>query len=795
MIKDLQNQIRDKDMALEDADRKLQSTEEILQELQRKFVEEKERLQIELNEKDELFEKSKLALLEELKSEKSSAEEYHSKVIDLSAQVQSYQERDTQITDEISRKDSIVEDLRQRLDETKQNSRYEMESLKLELENVKEKNKEIKSEFEGQMNETSRSYQEELKQLQDSLDERENMINALKDKIEQCNFTISNAELGQKEAVERVSELEAIFHGSQQKHDEEILQLKQTVERQNISKIEREEQFQNEMKVLKEKHAQELTDMASELFNMKTSFLTDQNRLQNEIETIKKQYADEMATMNQLNSDLTAQISGESNFCNVKEALQHQLEKKEKIVDLSESLALEQEKLIAEGIETKNELNVIQSDCDDVDKLHEKIKTLDENLAKALERENRLIKEKEDLAVLYQQIEETNGQKIQEAEFKYDKMNEILRDKLELSEKNTEALQAEINQIHENLQSKENELDVLKNSSQLLEESSVLMKEKSGEVELLLEETKRKMKDNQNEHNAKVKELEIKLLEYQQNYEGVLSQKHEIEERMKEEKQAYENRIQNYDDKFNELDYVRKEKEDIFDKLGKAEEELAVQKEKYESELSDLREKLREVEAKQLHTSEVQKMHDNLSREYEKSSSYLMERVDTLEQSQTKIIFEKEALQEMFDKSQSELNELKEEHEIEVQQMDEQLEQTRKAIEMLKAENEAKILKLTNNLRETENQNEEMLHATQRELQIIKHELEKSMNENELLRQQLTTLTNENAKLISKERDLNSNNFGKQPIIKESIVVTDEWREVQGETGKRIAFACHFIIS
>jgi flagellar biosynthesis chaperone FliJ len=78
-----------------------------------------------------------------------------------------------------------------------------------------------------------------------------------------------------------------------------------------------------------------------------------------------------------------------------------------------------------------------------------------------------------------------------------------------------------------------------------------------------------------------------------------------------------------------------------------------------------------------------------------------------------------------------------------------------------------------------------LLQRLQSEHDDLKSELEKSKVHYGDLQKQLNTLVSEKEQLIQsgKDKDWNSNSFEQQPVVEESVTSSQNWMDVQGETG------------
>ena len=834
MIKDLQKEMLEKDLTLDNTSQKLQNTEEILEQIQKKFVEEKERLQNELNEKDEVMEESRIIFSEELNKEKSSGAENLEKIEKLSAEIESYQKQAGDLRNEMAQKDGTIEDFKQRLDESKQRHQGEMESLKLELEYMKEG----ASDSGQKIIEISEKYQEQLKQLQMKLEDSENRIHELNDKTKQRDVLIANAESGQTEALQRVSELEEKLGSVQQKYDEEILELKSVVEKQqelteNKETALRESQLehQNENEMLKSNRAEEIVNLRYELDRLRSSSLSEQARLEDEIVQERNNHEKELSSINELNNELKEKLTvaqqqeqvddtvNRESFTSLKEQLQHQEEENDKMTKLFESLALEKEDLLAEHVETKNELNkylAIQSDHEkDVDQLHERIQTLEDDLARLQDSEERLLKEKGDFVDLLQETEGGNEQrvvmlteKLQQTEQEHERELQLLRDEVREAEQNKETVQAEKEQAMELLTASEEKVILLENRVQKLHESQDTILQENQQAVERLQETEVKINEIRKEHEDKVQQLESKLQEVLQNHEAAVTKQRGTEKLLersdierREQAETHENEMKELYGELQELqenkDQSLTEQQETAGLLQKAEEQLAQRTEEHENELRTLHERLQVLQ--QNRSATEQKTEEELSEtsnRYENQNKLLQDRVQELEQSQAKFVTEKEELENTLNKTQSELFEKQGEHDNEIRQMDEQLEQTRQVIESIRADNDSKVVNLRESLlvseeqferklQEKENEYQELLQSLQSDHDDVKSELEKSQIHNDDLEKQLKSLVSAKEKLIQsgKEKDWNSNSFEQQPVVEESVTSSDNWMDVQGETG------------
>lgn len=834
LIKDLQKEMLEKDLALDNANQRLRSTEEVLEQMQMKFVEEKERLQNELNTKEKLLEDSRTQFFDEINKEKTLATEYFEKIENLTVEIQNYQKQLGDFKQELKQKDYTIDDLGQRLDGSKQRHRKEMESLKLELEYVKEG----ESDSAEQIKEISEKYEEQLKQLQNELKESEDRILELNSVVKQRDALIVSAENKQTATVQRVRDLEEEICCVRPKHDEEILEFKNLLEKQQELVVEKEDalrDMQNEIDSLKSNHKEEMAELRRDLDQFKSSSHAQQPCLADETAQVRKQHEMELDSLEEkvLGEQLLLGQEDKEDFASLKEKLRHQEEEYDKIRKLYDSLGLEKENLLAEQVGTKRELDkylALQSNHErDVDQLHQRIQALEDDLARLQDSDEGLLIEETDFVNLDEQGEEGNEEKLiiyrktlQEAGQEHARQLQLVRDELQESELKKGTAQAEKDEAIKLLEATEEKVHLLENIiKEMREGQDSIVNEKQQALERL-RKTEVKISEIEKENEEKVHQLESKMQELLQHHEVAAAKQQESENLLEildkergKQTERYENEMEELNcqlqDSQNIKDKYLAEQQKTADLLRNAEELLVHRTEAYENEIRKLHEKLQEFQDDKSTIERVQTAKEQYlerSIECENENKVLKDQVQELKDSRSKFLGESEELRNILNKTQTELLQKQKEHDIEIRQMDEQLEQTRQVIESIRSDNDSELINLKESfdraeeefqrkLQEKENKYQDLLQSMQSDYESVKGELEMSIKRNEDFENELKSLVSGKGMLIQRgeEKDCNSNRFEEQPLIHEIVTSSDNWMDVQGETGTCYVFFTYCVIN
>ena len=569
MIKDLQKEMLEKDLSLDNLSQQLRSTEvnhkEVLEGLQKKFIEEKERLQNELVEKQEMVNKlnpAYLAIQQQLNYEKSIGDNLRVKIENLDAEIRNHRNEAMNLRNQLIAKEEAFNDLDRDFNLRKQQQHEEIESLKLELEKVKET---IPDSNQRDI-EIFKMYEEQLNQLKTEVVQKESRVRELSSYSEERDQKIAHLETEVSEKQQTIDDLREQLNNIEQEHDEEVLKFKTNLEKQEVFTKTVEENLlmdlgqmqshhQNEISSLKNEHAGQVSRLRQELDEkceeLKALRSYTESRIEDELIKAREQHKKETESLQMINKELEGKLQeaelrlsdsavDEKNFLSLKEQLEHQKEEYEKAIKLCESLAIEKDELLS-----KREVHFtkeIQSGKE-VELLNNKITTLECELHNSQTNNGEILKEKEHYEELFRNAELANEQKVLS-------LSEELRHQKEDHESEVELLQNRMYEIQQNqegvLQEKEQVKELVKQTEEKLYEKEKQHENEIKQMDDQLEQTRQVMETIRTDSEKKIAnleesfhvatdELQRRLLQKEQEHKDVVESMTKVYEDLKTE--------------------------------------------------------------------------------------------------------------------------------------------------------------------------------------------------------------------------------------------------------------------